>query len=175
MDSASARSAAGCYVQPVNEDEVNFSDPLVVAVSRRIDATAQQIFAVLRDPQRHREFDGSSMVRGSEAPPIEAVGDEFIMGMHNEEFGDYEMRNVLIEYVPDRAIAWAPKRHDIQDDEDWNHRWGWRLAPDGESTNVTAFFDCRLVPPDGRRILRDGERWRPVLERSLERLEALFH
>jgi Polyketide cyclase / dehydrase and lipid transport len=159
----------------VGDDAVDFSDPLVVAVSRRIDVSAKNIFNVLRDPKRHRDFDGSTMVRDSDASPIETVGDVFVMRMHNEEFGDYEMRNELVEYVPDRAIAWAPKRHDIEDDEDWNHRWGWRLAPDGEATVVTAFFDCRRVPDDGRRILRDGERWRPVLERSLERLEALFH
>jgi len=114
------------------------------------------------------------MVRDSDAPPIEAVGDSFVMRMHNEEFGDYEMRNEVVEYVQDRAIAWAPKRHDIEDDEDWNHRWGWRLTPTGEATEVSAFFDCRLVPATGRRILRDGEKWRPVLEKSLERLEVLL-
>jgi hypothetical protein len=94
--------------------------------------------------------------------------------MHNDEFGDYEMRNEVVEYVQNEAIAWAPKRHDIEDDGDWNHRWGWRLKPDGAGTELTAFFDCTRVPTDGRRILRDGERWRPVLERSLERLDGLI-
>jgi hypothetical protein len=151
----------------------DLSDPLVVAVSRRMDAPAHRIFEVLRDPRRHHEFDGSTMVRDTDAPPIEAVGDIFVMRMHNDEFGDYEMRNQVVEYVQDRAIAWAPKRHDVDDDEDWNHRWGWRLSPDGERTEVTAYFDCTRVPEDGQRILRGGERWRPVLERSLERLETL--
>lgn len=151
----------------------DLTDPLVVSVSRRIDAPAHDIFQVLRDPRRHHEFDGSTMVRDSEAPPIEAAGDAFVMKMHNDEFGDYVMRNHVVEYVQDRAIAWAPKRHDVEDDEDWDHRWGWRLTPDGEATEVTAFFDCTGVPENGRRILRDGERWRPVLERSLERLEIL--
>ena len=113
------------------------------------------------------------MVRGSDAPPLEAAGESFIMRMHNDEFGDYEMRNDVVTYVPDEAIAWAPKRHDIVDDVDWNHRWGWQLKPEGDVTEVTAYFDCRRVPADGRRILRDGERWRPVLERSLEKLEVL--
>jgi uncharacterized protein YndB with AHSA1/START domain len=149
------------------------SDPLVVAESRRIDAPASEIFAVLRDPSRHREFDGSGMVRDSDAPAIEAVDDTFIMHMHNDEFGDYEMRNEVVEYDRDRAIAWAPKRHDVKNDGDWNHRWGWRLEPEGERTLVTAFFDCTRVPDEGRRILRDGERWRPVLTASLERLETL--
>jgi uncharacterized protein YndB with AHSA1/START domain len=158
----------------VDDVDANQSDPLVVTVSRRIEAPAHEIFAILRDPSRHRDFDGSTMVRESDAPPIESVGDSFIVRMHNGEFGDYEMRNEVVEYVPDRAIAWAPKRHDIVDDEDWNHRWGWRLTPDNGATDVSAFFDCRLVPANGRRILRDGENWRPVLEKSLERLNVLL-
>ena len=79
----------------------------------------------------------------------------------------------MVEFIQDRAIAWAPKRHDVDDDEDWNHRWGWRLTPDGKATEVTAFFDCTRVSEDGQHILRGEERWRPVLERSLVRLAAL--
>lgn len=154
-------------------EAVDLSDPLIVAVSRRIDASAREIFDVLRDPGRHQDFDGSTMVRDTDDPPIEAVGDTFVMRMHNDEFGDYEMRNHVVEFVQDRAIAWAPKRHDSDDDEDWDHRWGWRLNPDGEATVVTAFFDCTRVPESGRLVLNGGERWRPDLERSLERLQAL--
>lgn len=155
------------------ESSANLSDPLVVAVSQRIEAPASRVFSVLRDPKRHVEFDGSTMVRESSAAPIGAVGETFVMRMHNEEFGDYEMRNEVVEFIEDRAIAWAPKRHDVKDEVDWNHRWGWRLISDGEATEVTAFFDCSRVPDEGRRILRDGERWRPVLQRSLERLDSL--
>jgi hypothetical protein len=163
---------ARCYFHYVNS-VADLSDPLVVSVSRRISASQHDVFEVLSNPLRHHEFDGSGMVRDSDASPIAAVGDVFVMRMHNDEFGDYEMRNEVVEYVQDKAIAWAPKRHDVEDDDDWNHRWGWRLKPDGAATEVTAFFDCTRVPADGRRILRDGERWRPVLERSLERLEGL--
>lgn len=139
---------------------------------RRIPAPAPVIFEVLRDPRRHREFDSSGMVRTTDAPPVTAVGDAFVMSMHNDMFGDYEMRNEVVEYAPDRAIARAPKRHDVIEDS-WDHRWGWRLAPDGGATEVTAYFDCSRLPEDGLRVLRNGEMWRPVLERSLEKLEAL--
>lgn len=155
-----------------HQEPADLSDPLVVAVSRQIDAPAHELFELLRDPRRHPELDGTGMLRGTDAPPIEAVGDAFVMRMHNDEFGDYEMRNHVVEYVQDRAIAWAPKRHDL-DEEDWDHRWGWRLEPRGEATEVTAFFDCTRVPEDGRRILRGGERWRADMERSLEQLAGL--
>jgi uncharacterized protein YndB with AHSA1/START domain len=154
-------------------DLVDLSNPLVISESRRIDAPADAIFAVLRDPTRHREFDGSTMVRNSDAPPIEAVGDRFVVHMHNDEFGDYEMRSEVIVYDPGREITWAPKRHDIVED-DWNHRWGWRLTPEGDSTEVVAYFDCTRVPEDGQRILRGGEWSRPILRRSLENLEGLI-
>ena len=160
-----------CYDSHVSYD-VDFSDPLVIAETSRVDAPTTQLFEILRDPKRHHEFDGSTMVRDSDAAPIEHVGDAFVMNMHNDDFGDYQMRSEVIEYVADRAIAWAPRRHDIEEDS-WDHRWGWRLTPDGQSTQVTAFFDCRQVPDDGRRILRDGEWARPILARSLVRLEAI--
>lgn len=153
-------------------DLIDLSNPLVISEARRIDAPATAIFAVLKDPTRHHEFDGSTMVRDSDAPLIEAVGDRFIMRMHNEEFGDYEMRSEVIAYVPDREIAWAPSRHDVVE-ESWNHRWCWRLTPDGNATDVVAYFDCTRVPADGQRILRGGEWSRPILRRSLENLENL--
>ena len=151
---------------------VDLGNPLVLSERRRIAVPAPVIFGVLRDPRRHREFDGSGMVRTTDAPPITAVGDAFVMSMYNDMFGDYEMRSDVVEYVPDRAIAWAPKRHDVID-EAWDHRWGWLLAPDGETTEVVTFFDCSRLPEDGLHDLRNGELWRPVLERSLEKLEAL--
>jgi hypothetical protein len=150
----------------------DLNNPLVISESRRISAPAHEIFVVLRDPRRHVEFDGSSMVRSSDAAPIGSVGDSFVMRMHNDDFGDYEMRNEVVEFIEDQAIAWAPNRHDV-DEESWNHRWGWRLHPDGGTTEVTAYFDCSRVPQDARRILRNGEWGRPILERSLDRLNTL--
>jgi hypothetical protein len=154
-------------------DVPDSSAQLIITTSRRIHATAHQIFEILRDPKRHQEIDGSAMVRDSDALPVQAAGDSFVMRMNNEMFGDYEMRNEVVDYAPDRLIAWAPKRHDKVDDVDWNHRWGWRLVAQGEFTDVTAFFDCSRVPDDGLRILRNGEWGRPILERSLDRLEAI--
>jgi hypothetical protein len=156
----------------VDQGLADLADPLVVTATCRIDAPASAIFEVLRDPRRHPNFDGSGMLLGTDAPPVTAVGDSFVMRMHNDEFGDYEMRNHVVELVEDRAIAWAPKRHDVAE-EDWDHRWGWRLEPDGDATVVTAFFDCTRVPEDGRRILRGGQRWQGELASSLVRLDEL--
>ena len=49
-----------------------------VSVSRRIEAPAARIFAVLADPRRHLEIDGSGMLRGpSSDGAITSAGEVF--------------------------------------------------------------------------------------------------
>jgi len=67
------------------------------------------VFAILADPARHCEIDGSGMVRKATGhEPIRAVDDTFGMAMHNDEMGDYEMLNYVVEYEQDRRIGWEP-------------------------------------------------------------------
>src|SRR5579864_6393446 len=80
-----------------------------VAVSKRIEAPAEKVFAILADPSSHQQLDGSGMLREPVAPArISAVGDNFVFKMHNDEMGDYEMTNRVVVFEPDRAIAWEP-------------------------------------------------------------------
>ncbi|MFJ6216655.1 hypothetical protein ACIQGZ_25500 [Streptomyces sp. NPDC092296] len=82
----------------------------VVVVSRRIGAPAAGIFRNLADPGRHPDLDGSGMLRGSVFDAVvSGVGDVFVMRMHNERYGDYEMNNHVIAYEPDRRIGWEPR------------------------------------------------------------------
>lgn len=150
------------------------AEPLVVTATRRIAAPAPTIFGVLADPRRHLEIDGSGMLRGTdETKPIGAVGDQFVMRMYYEQFGDYTMLNRVVEFEKDRRITWEPKRHDIDDDGDWHHRWGYDLEPDGDSTVVTEFFDCTRTPEEGQNILKGGETWSDAMHASLERLDSV--
>jgi hypothetical protein len=56
-----------------------------VKVSRRIAAPAARIFAVLADPNRHPEIDGSGMLRGLAAGKvITGTGVVFAMNMYFE-------------------------------------------------------------------------------------------
>ena len=57
----------------------------------------------------HPLIDGSGMLR--EAPSdvvLSRVGDVFTMKMHNDEMGDYEMSNQVVEYELNRRIGWEP-------------------------------------------------------------------
>jgi hypothetical protein len=149
--------------------------PGLLEVSRRVDVPAPEIFQVLASPRRHRDFDGTGMVGASDDPDVTGVGDTFLMSMHNDEFGDYVMRNTVVEFERDARIAWAPTRHDDPDDDDWAHRWGYVLEPAGtDATQVTLFFDITRSPDDAWRILRGGETWRARMEQSLALLDELF-
>ncbi|MGH3188666.1 MAG: hypothetical protein ACRDOL_15615 [Streptosporangiaceae bacterium] len=78
-----------------------------VSVSRRIEAPAERLFALLADSANHPLIDGSGMVR-EPAPSVRLsrTGDAFVMDMHHEEFGDYQMRNEVVESCR-LLVAWA--------------------------------------------------------------------
>jgi hypothetical protein len=160
----------------------------LVEVSRRIEAPAARIFEILANPQRHRDFDGSDMVRGPLTDrPISGVGDTFTMKM-NRLGDDYLMLNYVVEFEPDRRIFWEPAPGDPSraDGDDPSkvgipagYRWGYILTPDGDdATVVTEVFDYGPLRED--LLLRDGGVWingtNSVLESmtaSLERLKNI--
>jgi hypothetical protein len=160
--------------EPIATSSADHLEP--VSVTRTVHAPAHEIFELLVTPQRHPDIDGSAMLRGSDASGrLSAVGDEFLMRMYYEQFGDYVMRNVVVEFEPDRRIAWEPERHDVKDDEHWHHRWGFELTPTGpDATDVTEFYDCSRSPAHARAIIKDGTVWRAAMTSTLERLEQLF-
>lgn len=155
-----------------------------VAVSRRICAPAREIFQVLANPVRHREFDGSGMLQGAVSTAVvSTVGDVFVMKMYYSEIGDYEMNNHVVEYEPDRRIGWEPaagRGHpDVTPDNSvpvrWGHRWVYQLTPDGpDATVVTEIYDCSRTPADERAEIDNGSIWTEAIAKTLEQLDALF-
>ncbi|HTX63402.1 MAG TPA: SRPBCC family protein [Acidimicrobiales bacterium] len=152
-----------------------------VEVTRRIPLPATRVFALLTDPARHPEIDGSGMLRHAlDARPVRGVGDTFVMAMHNDEMGDYEMTNHVVEYETDRRIAWEPVLSAATRDEDVagigssaHQRWGYTLVPGGEGvTIVTETFDCSESPEWLKKAVRGGQRWLTAMAASLERLEV---
>jgi len=78
----------------------------VVSVERVIDAPAAAIFAIVADPSRHPEIDGSGSVKALKAgaPQQLALGSTFGMSM---KLGvPYSMSSTVIEFEQDRRIAW---------------------------------------------------------------------
>jgi hypothetical protein len=102
-----------------------------------INAPAEKIFAILTDPRRHKEIDGSSTIQENISGPDKLVlGSKFGMQMH---LGiDYRIRNTVVEFRENQLIAW---RH--------LGRWIWRyelvnIGP--QQTQVTETFDASRAP-----------------------------
>jgi len=124
-----------------------------IVVSRRVEAPAARVFALLADPRRHAEIDGSGTVRSASATgPVTGVGERFRMGMYREDRGgDYETDNVVTTYEPDRAIGWATT---YPDQEPLGYTYTFLLTPDGdEHTVVTEVYDWTgVTDPDVLRL-----------------------
>jgi uncharacterized protein YndB with AHSA1/START domain len=135
------------------------------SVTRAIAAEPAAVFAVLRNPALHAVIDGSGTVqaaRDSEAPLLEA-GATF--GMRMRLGVPYVIGNTVVEYEPDRRIAW---RHI------GGHRWRYEIEPGATPGTclVTETFDwsTSLFPPYIT-LLRWPQRHLPAMARTLERLE----
>jgi hypothetical protein len=149
-----------------------------VTVSRRIAAPAADVFAVLADPLRHLELDGSGMLRGAATDAVVTkVGDVFVMKMYYSEHGDYEMNNHVVEFEQNRRIGWEPVPGRGHPDEStgaasWGHRWAFDLVANGvDSTLVTEVYDCSRAPREARESMADGRVWIEAMAATLERLD----
>jgi hypothetical protein len=151
-----------------------------VSVSRRIEAPAEQLFALIAYSANHPLIDGSGMVR-KPAPPVtvSGIGDAFLMNMHHERFGDYQMRNEVVEYQAGRRLVWEPVRvaspgGEEDAPESGRYRWGFEFSPDGPgATMVTESFDCTRSDGDLRGAVNEGEGWRDAMTASLVKLALL--
>lgn len=79
--------------------------------SKVIAAPADDVFALLSDPNQHTALDGAGMIQGveGETPPISGIGQVFTMNMHADDLGDYRMVNSVTAFVPGARVGWAPK------------------------------------------------------------------
>jgi uncharacterized protein YndB with AHSA1/START domain len=108
----------------------------VVSASAIVAAPPEAVFALLADPQRHHELDGSGSVRRAVAGPRRLqLGDRF--GMHMRIGLPYRVTNRVVELEPDRRIAWCHFARAI---------WRYELEPAAGGTRVTETFDWSGSP-----------------------------
>ncbi len=130
-----------------------------------IQASTQQIFAVIDNPYMHAEIDGSGMVKGKiKGPLVLVLGSKFGVGMKRFGF-PYRTLNKVVEYKKDELIAWnnfSPSR------------WRYQLKADGKySTEVTASYDGR-VPLFFHWYASREFKWAPeALAKTLDRLKEI--
>src|SRR3954468_15971093 len=138
-----------------------------VTDSITVDAPPAVVFAILAAPRQHSRIDGSgsvlSVIRGPER--ITAKGQSFVVRM--KLFGvPYVIVNRIVEFEPDRLIAW---RHFTA------NRWRYELTPTGDGrTAVTETFDMsradRLTDAVVRRA-KFPERNQQGITETLQRLK----
>ena len=147
-----------------------------VSVERVIKAPARQIFALIADAGRHPSFDGSGTVDHADSAtiPLE-LGTTFSMRMRGSPetlFLPYTMSNTVIEFEPDRRIAWQTYglRGLIG-----GRIWRYELTPTEDGTLVRETWD---VSQDRQRpMLRMGSMPRQSedgMRATLARIAALL-
>ena len=112
-----------------------------IEVQRAVAAPADEIFAVLKDPQGHVAIDSSGMLMAASGDIIAEAGDTFVVHMDREALNDYPLGlyDVTVEIVtfePDREIAWT-----VHGQLDLGHVYGYRLEPIEEGTLATSYYD----------------------------------
>ena len=135
------------------------------SASTTVAAPAEVVFAILTDPRQHPRIDGSGTVKDSISGPERLeLGSEFGMGM--KQGAGYKIKNRVVEFEPDRLIAW---RHMGK------HRWRYELAPTADGgTAVTETWDLSHYGPIGRAALSAlfGSKTQTALEATLVKLKA---
>lgn len=112
----------------------------IVTVDRIIDASPETIFALLADPSRHHQIDGSGMLHGhSRGPERLDLGSKFSMSMQQSRIR-YRSLNRVIEFVDNRAISWETVGERRGRRFIGGQRWRYELlpiaAPDGSSSTL---------------------------------------
>jgi uncharacterized protein YndB with AHSA1/START domain len=119
------------------------TDPVVTTVdlgarkvARRVvvHAPPAHVFALVADPHRHPELDGSGTLRNTpiSGPDRLTQGAKFSVGM--KQYGvPYKITSTVIAFDEDKLVEW---QHPL------GHRWRWELvAIEPDSTQVTETFD----------------------------------
>ncbi len=145
----------------------------VETVERFIPATPEAIFALVANPKRHHEIDGSGTVReAQDTPETLQLGSTF--GMHMKMGIPYSMVSKVIEFEPNRRIAWqtAPPSK-IGAMLAGGRIWRYELEPSEGGTIVRESWDISqekvkaIVAPARKKTIK-------AMTDTLERIETLL-
>ena len=148
-----------------------------VSVERVINAQAVDIFALIADAGSHSSFDGSGTVDHSTEKSLPlSLGSKFGMSMRGRPeslFLPYRTTNTVIEFEPDRRIAWKTTMG--PGGLIGGRIWRYELRPADGGTVVRETWD---VSQDRQRpMLRMGSMPKQAedgMRATLERIAALL-
>ena len=116
--------------------------PKQISRSVEVNAPASELFAIVADPRRHRELDGSGLVRDNIRGP-EHLGPGATFSTKMAMYGlPYRITSRVTAFKADQLIEWA---HPL------GHRWRWEFAAvTPTTTRITETFDYREAAPPTR-------------------------
>ncbi|MGO9877295.1 MAG: SRPBCC family protein [Acidimicrobiia bacterium] len=144
-------------------------------VERVIPAPAEAIFALLADPSRHHDIDGSGSVRDAKNSPRRVkLGDTFGMSM---KLGiPYSMVSEVVDFEDNRCIAWQSRLPGILGKLSGGRIWRYDLEPVEGGTRVRETWD--ISKEQGTKMFLRGDKvhqhTREAMERTLENIEKLL-
>ena len=141
-----------------------------LTVERVVPAPPERVFDLLADPRRHREIDGSGLLRDAVSGP-DRLSAGAVFGMHMQAGASYRMRNTVVEFEDGRRIAWQSRpASGLAGKLAGGRIWRYELTPLGSGTLVRETWDISqervpLLVAGLRRITRRN------MEKTLARLE----
>jgi uncharacterized protein YndB with AHSA1/START domain len=146
-----------------------------VRVVRLIHARPHTLFRLLADPRNHAQLDGSGLLRGDPVGPDRLkLGDTFTMAM-SQAGRAYRSINQVVEFEPDRQIAWRStgtgRRHTLIGGQRW--RYILHRDPAGTVVEHTYVWGYARMPLLTIWLPGFPGRMRLAMERSLANLAIL--
>ena len=146
----------------------------VETVERVIAAPPEKIFALLADPRRHHDIDGSGTVHeAKDAPSGSRSGSTF--GMSMKVGIPYSMVSTVVEFEENRRIAWQTRPPRAKIGQLVGGRiWRYELEPVDGGTRVRESWD--ISRSRSKALIRPGAgKTRKSMEQTLARIERARH
>ena len=144
-------------------------------VERVITAPPEAIFALLADPSRHRDIDGSGSVHDPKGTPQRVkLGDQF--GMAMKRGVPYSTTNTVVEFEDNRRIAWKTCSPNLVGKVLGGPIWRYELEPVSGGTRVREIWDISESRAE-KPLLRIGlvrKDVRKSMTKTLENIERLL-
>jgi uncharacterized protein YndB with AHSA1/START domain len=143
----------------------------VASVERVIPASPESIFALLADPDRHQDIDGSGTVRAAPGGSQRlTLGSTF--GMKMKMGMPYSMSNTVVEFEENRRIAWQTSKRLGPLGMVGGRIWRYELAPVEGGTLVRESWDISQERVKGP-VRRMRDRTIAAMSKTLERIEQI--
>jgi uncharacterized protein YndB with AHSA1/START domain len=147
--------------------------PHVVTVERTIPAPSDAIFALVADAANHPLLDGSGSVKSARSgggEPLQ-LGSEFGMSM---KLGlPYVTKSTVIEFEPNRRIAWQTEAAGTLGRAIGGRVWRYELEPMGSGTRVRETWDISKDTLRPVLAITFASKTRRDMLRTLDRIEEL--